>query len=417
VERSAGRVVVGHSHVWKAWRLAGEGYSFFLSAHSHTCGAFFSDIDNAHDYRIAANVLDFCPNYIRLVSGTDGIVAEVYSREEPEWLPLDGIKVVGPSGFRFITPKNAPAPYRDSGVDLTVHDRTLRMGTGSETDLRLIRNSVIGVIGVGGGNSAVNQILKHLQPGKVILIEPDHIERHNANRLFGYREGDEGKPKAIIAKREIHALHPEIEVECILDHFPSARTVDPLKEADILISFPDNNPTRDQLALFGARYHKPVFDAGTSITYRDREEPHRISARVLTQFPGGPCLRCLGVKGGYSPVILEETRKAQASYSNRPDLQPVPQIVTTNAFAATLIVRNLLCWLYPGLVESIPTYLQFEELAPSLEDLSGLFPRKPDCPYCGDHFEAERGWGDVSPSRNLIHQSGEVLSEEAMTSR
>ena len=119
------------------------------------------------------------------------------------------------------------------------------------------------------------------------------------------------------------------------------------------------------------------------------------------------------MEGGYSPAIEEQVRASQASYSDRSDLGPAPQIVTTNAFAADLLVRNILAWFYPGLVDSIPTYLQFEELVPALENLSHLFPRDPDCPICGDAFEAARGWGEELPrNQRFARPADEELPRE-----
>lgn len=388
-----------HALTWENWERAGKGYSFFLSAHSHVGPAYFSGIDDSHDHRVWPNVLDFCPYYIRMVAGSDGIVVEVISRQDPEWRPLDRIKVVGASGIRWITPKNAGSPLKRERIDRSRHDRTLRLGPGAEKALELIRQAVFGIVGVGGGNSIVAQLLKCFHPKKLILIDTDILEGHNANRFLGYRDGDEGTPKVEIQKREIQSSYPDIEVECISEFFPGERSYDALKEADLILSFPDNDPTRHQTAWFASRYLKPVFDAGTLVSYAKAEsaEPQRITARILTQLPEGPCLHCLGVQGGYSSEIEDQVRASQASYSNRADLGPAPQIITTNAFAASLLVRNILTWFYPGLVESIPTYLQFEELVPSIEDLTELFPRNPDCPLCGNHFEAERGWGDEPP--------------------
>jgi molybdopterin/thiamine biosynthesis adenylyltransferase len=299
-------VKASHGLTWENWERAGQGYAFLLSAHSHTGPAYFSGIDDNHDHRVWRNVLDFCPYYIRMVAGLDGVVAEVISRDDPEWRPLDRIKVVGPSGLRWVVPKNACVKPKPEQIDRTRHDRTLRLGPGAEKALELIGQSVFGVIGVGGGNSIVLQLLKFLCPKKFILIDPDRLEGHNANRFFGYRKGDEGKPKTEILRREIESSHPDIEVECVSERFPGNRSYEALKEADVILSFPDNDPTRYQVAWFASQYHKPVFDAGTLIGYGGAgagKEPRRITARILTQFPGGPCLHCLGVQGGYSPEI------------------------------------------------------------------------------------------------------------------
>ena len=337
-------------------------------------------------------------------------MAEVRSRSLSTWTPISQIKVVGQSGIQWVTPKNSD-PGRDvSPLNTKFHDRTLRLGPGAERALRKIGRSTFAFIGGGGGNSATLDILKFFRPARIILIEPDRIELHNANRFFAFEQDDVGKAKTEVLKRMVERFHPGIAVECIPFYFPDERTVEALKRADVLVSFPDNDATRYQVAAFAARYHKPVFDAGTLVSYSGRDDPQRITARIQTQLPEGPCLHCLGVQGGYSREIEEEVRIAQSSYSDNPDLDPAPQVVTTNTFAATLLVRNILAFFYPGLVERIPTYLQFEELVPSIEDLSGLFPRNPNCPICGEGFEAERGWADVPPTNELFEHPADDVS-------
>ncbi len=411
VSRSAGLVRSNHESTWKAWERAGRGYSCLVSCHSHPCAAFFSETDDHHDHRVWRNVLDFCPAYIRLVSGRDGIVAEVIDREDPEWRAIDEINVVGPGGMKKILPKNADIGIESNPIDADLHDRTLRLGPGSKEALESIHDSTFAFIGAGGGNSIASQLLKFFCPKRMIFIDADRIERHNANRFLGYRIGDEGSFKGEILSREVQSSHPNIDTVFIAERFPSKKSTEALKAVDAIVSVPDNNSTRYDLALFAGRYHKPVFDAGTLISYGEGEsqDPSRITARILTQFPGGPCLHCLGVEGGYSSEIEDQIRTSQASYSDRPDLGPAPQIITTNAFAASLLVRNILAWFYPGLTTTVPAYLQFEELLPAIENLSDLFPCNPECPICGDSFEAEQGWGDLSPPRKGFVQPKEVI--------
>jgi len=403
LHRSAGRIEVSDEITWEVFSTAGRGYQAMVTSHSHLCDAFFSWTDDEYDQNVWRRVHHFCPVYVRSVAGGDGIVAEVITRDDPHWAPVHKIRVVGASGIKRIVPLNA-GPCPEPEIDVLLHDRTLRLGKGAGVALETIRPMTLLFIAAGGGNSVVVQLVKHLQPKKVILVDPDPIDRHSGNRSLGYHDDDAGKPKIEVLARDIRAYSPDIEVECHPSYFPEGHSFNCAKEADAFFSFPDNETVRYEAAILAARYHKPLFDAGTLVTFGDREDPQRVTARILTQLPGGPCLHCLGVKGGYATEIEEHVRHSQASYSDRPDLAPDPQVITTNTFAATLLVRNFLAWCYPGLVPRIPTYLQFEELAPSIRDLSALFPRKPDCPICGDGFEAHRGWGDNTPVEKLFEQ-------------
>jgi molybdopterin/thiamine biosynthesis adenylyltransferase len=401
LHRSAGLVETSHELAWEVWHRS-SGYGVLISSHTHLGSSYFSSTDDAQDFRICHNVLGFCDNYVRIVSGADGIVAEVISCVDKTWKPVDLIKIVGRTGMRWVTPKNSSLSQDCPLLEEAVHDRTLRLGPGAREALESISRCTFGFVGAGGGNSVVAQFLKFYSPAGMIFVDPDRVEIHNANRFLGFRKGDVGRFKVKVLAREIRQFDPEIKVRCCRAFFPEGDSVEALKAADVLVSFPDNDATRYDLAVFAARFHKPLFDAGTLISYAGGLEPCRITARVLSQLPEGPCLHCLGVEGGYGPRIEEEVRQAQASYSDRPDLAPAPQVVTTNAFAASLVVRNILSYFYPGLVSHVPAYLQFEELEPSVQDLSHFFPRRPGCPVCGDGFEAERGWADSSPLKRLL---------------
>ncbi len=416
LHRSAGRIEVPDEITWETFSTASKGYQALVTSHSHTCNAFFSPTDDTYDSDVWRRVLHFYPVYVRMVTGTNGIVAEVISREDQVWRPVRRIKVVGPHGLQLLTPLNAPPPP-EIVMDTELHSRTLRLGSGARDLLELVRQMVFAFIGAGGGNSVTLQLLKFLQPRKVILFERDRLDRHSGNRFFGYHPGDEGRLKTDVLRQEIVTFNPGIEVECHHNFFPEGNTLEATKEADVLVGFSDSGPTRYQEALVGARFLKPVFDAGTLVTFGPNENPARITSRILTQFPGGPCLHCMGVEAGYPSDIEEQVRLSQASYSDRPGLAPDPQVITTNCFAATLLVRNILAWLYPGLVPRIPSYLQFEELAPLISDLSLVFPRNPACPVCGDSLEAHRAWGDHSPVRDLFESPPDEENQEGLCLR
>ena len=240
VSRTAGLVQSTHELTWRVWERSGQGYACLVSAHSHTGPAFFSTTDDRHDHRVWRNVLDFCPAFIRLVAGTDGCVAQVLSRTDPDWKPLEEIRVIGPGGIRRIRPKNARDKTAGAKIDLDLHDRTLRLGPGARQALESIHHSVFGFHRRRRRQFHCRQFVKFFHPKKMILVDPDRIEGHNANRFLGYRYGDEGSPKGEVLAREIRAYHPDIQVEPIPERFPGCQSYQALKEADVLVSFPDN---------------------------------------------------------------------------------------------------------------------------------------------------------------------------------
>jgi len=48
----------------------------------------------------------------------------------------------------------------------------------------------VGVIGLGGGGSHIAQQLAHLGVSNFVLVDPDHVEETNLNRLVGATKKD-----------------------------------------------------------------------------------------------------------------------------------------------------------------------------------------------------------------------------------
>ncbi len=82
-----------------------------------------------------------------------------------------------------------------------------------EEGQRKIRNTKPLVIGAGGIGSHVIQQLAFLGVGALHIIDPDVLEKTNANRLIGVNDADQaGKSKAAIAERLVRRINPNIDV-------------------------------------------------------------------------------------------------------------------------------------------------------------------------------------------------------------
>ena len=385
---------------WCLWNAA-RYYAGLLVVHTHLGPAVWSAVDEADSRRWLHSLFDFTDFFVRAVIGSDGVVVEARGRDEDAFHTVERMRVIGPRSLRYIYPKNsAGCPERLPSLDRATQDRTLRLGGGIEQALATIRHTSFGLIGVGGGNAAVLDLLKFLQPGEIVMVEFDTIEGTNANRYFGYRQGDIGQHKVDVQARELEAYDPSIKVRVVREPFPSSASTEALKGCDVLICFPDNQWTRWEAATFAARHDKALFEAGNGIYVDDHAQPQRLSAHVRTQLPWplGPCLRDLGVAGEVGPCYEAARERARASYViGHPEITTPPSVVTLNHAAANLLVRQILHWLCPGLSGTLASYLLYDEGVPTIRDLSAAFPRDPDCPLCGDGLNSVRGWGDHLP--------------------
>ena len=73
-----------------------------------------------------------------------------------------------------------------------------------------MRGLTVGLIGVGGVGSMVARLLAGVV-GELILIDPDHLEPHNAPRVWFAGARSRGS-KVVAAKRALHRTFPELKV-------------------------------------------------------------------------------------------------------------------------------------------------------------------------------------------------------------
>lgn len=367
--------------------------------HTHPGGAFFSGTDQADARRHRTVVFDFARFYVQIVVGRDDLVGLVHfpdGREEP----LDRILRIKSRGLD-VTPMRTGRNDSSQRLDLERHHRTLEMGGDIGQALARIAGLRWGLIGAGGGGAAFLNTFKFLGPRALVLVDPQTLERSNANRFMGYQHGDDGRPKVEVLARELRAFDPTMDVQTVQEEFPSPATEGALKQCDALVVVPDHHWVRLQAAEFAARHLQPLFEGGAGIFATEDGRPYRISCATRVQLPPplGPCLRCMGVGAGVAPHYDAAIEEARRSYVKGPALaRPTPaSVVTLLAQLGTLLTRQVLYYLSSvGAAEAaLPRHLVWDEIPLALEDLSALWTAAPECSFCGE--AAFWGYGDAAP--------------------
>lgn len=286
-------------------------------------------------------------------------------------------------------------------IDVEIrHDRLVR-GFGRQAHLRL-RKTTVGVVGCGGGGSHVVQQLAYLGVGALVLIDADFVEETNLNRLIGAvpsptrrliyerllrrNRGDVGQSKLAVMERLVRAVDPSIKLTLIEEAFPTTRTVQALRNVDIVVACLDQLQPREDLNRFCKRYLIPMLDIGIEIHQRDNGTLS-IPGRVTKILADGPCLRCQGV---ITDQRLEDERGGRPiGYASDLHL-PDPAVVTLNGVIASLAATEVLqlvtgfagptspnCgWIFDGVIGSV-------------EPVRKLYVVDAKC-------EWERGWGDIA---------------------
>lgn len=204
-------------------------------------------------------------------------------------------------------------------------DRQSFLGPKSDA---ILEQATIGLVGLGGGGSHVNQQLPHMGVGGYVLADPDHIEDTNTNRLVGgtLADVDVALPKVKIAERVIRGLQPNARVMSV--EGPWTDAADFLKTCDVIIGGVDSFKEREQLERFARKHLIAYIDIGMDV-HKIAAGRFLIAGQVVLSSPGAPCLRCCGV---ITDKRLEQEANRYGDAGSR------PQVVWSNGVLASAAV-------------------------------------------------------------------------------
>lgn len=153
-----------------------------------------------------------------------------------------------------------------------------------------LKNSRVGILGVGGVGSHVAISLARMGVGEIKILDFDIVERSNLNRQVLFEENDIGNSKVEVAKKRLESINPYIKVEAINKVIQNVDDIiDFGKDIDLLMLCADEPRYKIdrytnraihilKIPLITASY------ASTVVNYR-------------TVIPGKtPCLECLYLK-------------------------------------------------------------------------------------------------------------------------
>ncbi|MCW0201528.1 MAG: ThiF family adenylyltransferase [Rhodanobacter thiooxydans] len=229
----------------------------------------------------------------------------------------------------------------------TIFDRQVRaFGAEGQKVLQELR---VGIVGLGGTGSIAAQQLAHLGVRDFVLIDPDHLELTNLNRVVGASEFDVGLPKSELAQRHVQAIAPTARVRSVVGDVVHAAVAKELLSADIILCCTDSHGSRSVIQQVAYQYLIPCIDVGSTITTHDGQVTG-VYGRVQLLGPDQACLWCSGL------LSSEEVRRDMMSAFERkadPYIQgahePAPSVISLNGTVVSLAVTMLL-----GIVTAVP---------------------------------------------------------------
>jgi sulfur carrier protein ThiS adenylyltransferase len=110
-----------------------------------------------------------------------------------------------------------------------------------------VKNSSVGIAGVGGLGSNVAIALARLGVGKIVIVDHDVVEPSNLNRQQYYVR-DIGQYKVDALKRNLRDINPFIEIEGRIEKLHTSNIVEVFNGVDIVIEALDNPELKAELA-------------------------------------------------------------------------------------------------------------------------------------------------------------------------
>ncbi|MDA8357423.1 MAG: ThiF family adenylyltransferase [Actinomycetota bacterium] len=254
-----------------------------------------------------------------------------------------------------------------------------------EQGQELLGSLRVGVVGASGTGSHVCEQLIRLGIGTLVVVDPDHVEEANLNRIVtasrwdARRKRNKAKLIALRARRTTRAT----EVQAVRGDVRDPETARELFDVDMLFACTDTVSSRAVLNRIAVQRFVPLLDCGTEISTA-RSNRLRAFANVRFVLPGSACLVCMGV---IDPEQLRvelmpssEHERDRALGYIRGEEVIAPAVVSLNGVAASLVVMRCLEWAV-GQPATESAQWVYRSFAGDVRAVAA--PRSPDCPVCG----------------------------------
>jgi len=311
----------------------------YLAVHNHHSDEHvgFSRIDlSSHEQGYPA-LLDIAEGMPvgALVFGKRSVEADI-------WMPggkrlaLAECRIVGRTIRRI-----GSAPFRGEDAFNSSFDRQVRM-FGLQGQARLA-TAKVAVLGLGGVGSIVAEYLARLGVGRILLVDPDHIEDTNLSRVVGstLEDVEHSTRKTEIAARHIREIRRDSPAVEIADDVAKIDVAQRLRACDFLFLAADSMRAR---LVFNALVHQyliPGVQLGAKISAGPRDELQDAMSAVRQVRPGLGCLWCNQLIDPTQLAIESKTdseRMAQAYGVNEPN----PSVIAMNGVSAAHAVNEFL---------------------------------------------------------------------------
>ena len=383
----------------------------YLAVHCHGLGSAvkFSPTDLAsHErgYRALLDITEGGP-VGGLVFASNAVAGDIWTSSGR--YQLSHMTIVGPRIRRFL-----PAPQIQQGQIDPIYDRHARLF--GDVGQQVLGGLKVGIIGLGGGGSLLNEWLTRLGVGHIVAVDFDRVDLTNLPRIVGATRRDAGelpfasrwlwlrhlsnriaRYKVHVAQRVAKQANPSIRYEPIIGSVLDEAVARHLTDVDFLFLASDSIQSR---LVFNALVHQyliPGAQVGAKVSVN--QKTHQISdifaaTRLVLPSPEYGCLDCHGL---IPPARLQQEamtpaeRRAQQYVDDESVAEP--SVITLNVLS-TAQAANDLMMMFTGLYSD---NISLDHLMTFARErtVDHVLPHPdPSCPDCSLDPRSRRARGD-----------------------
>ncbi len=365
--------------------IAESTTSVMILIHSHPGGLFgFSDADDESDRKVIPSLFHaFGSLHGSAIMTPDGAIrARLY---DPS-LQARAVDLVTVAGDDLCYWWNDKADFNGP------EDRPVAFTSGMTAELGRLSASVIGASGTG---SVTGEQLARLGFGRVFVIDYDHLEWKNLNRILNSKraDADTNRLKVEAFAEAVTAYRGEGVAIPVPASITTRDAVLAAAQSDVVFCCVDTLEARQIADLIAAAFLLPLFDVGVVIPVRKKGDAFAIAiadvcGRIDYIQPGGSTLQDRGVytpeslRGEYLRKVVPDAyqQELDAGYLNGM-VEEAPAVITLNMRAASSCVNEFISRAFPFRLESNRLYARTQFSLAACEEeyfAEDVFKRAPN---------------------------------------